>query len=87
MAQLLLPNNTTLVNTVDFCQLASPNAPLSSFGFVLFEEDQMKDKFGDYYADPIFTTGVTEGGEESWLDENATAVLINRYNGTLVKGN
>jgi type II secretory pathway pseudopilin PulG len=92
MAQLLLPNNTTLLNTDDFCQLKSPNAPLSSFGFVLFEEDLMKDKFGEGYAtDPTYSganyNSSTEKPEEQWLDDNATAVLINRYNGTLVKGN
>ncbi|HEX3355964.1 MAG TPA: prepilin-type N-terminal cleavage/methylation domain-containing protein [Tepidisphaeraceae bacterium] len=91
MAQLLIPTvmNNTTPDATDFCQLAKPNAPLSSFGFVLFEEDLMKDKFGEGYAsDPTYSGAnyTTESGEEKWLDENATAVLINRYNGTLVRG-
>jgi hypothetical protein len=24
--------------------------------------------------------------QSSWLDQNATAVVVNRYNGTLIKG-
>ncbi len=74
---------------------ATPDYPTASLGFVLFDEGVVKDKFGDTYrGDPAYrlptaTTYATDGeesGEESWFDDNATAVLINRYNGTLVKG-
>ncbi len=30
--------------------------------------------------------GTGEGSEEGWLDVNATPILINRYNGTLIRG-
>lgn len=33
-----------------------------------------------------YTTGSPEYLEEQWLDGNSTAILINRYNGSLVKG-
>ena len=27
-----------------------------------------------------------EQGEETWIDENSTPLLVNRFNGTLVRG-
>ena len=47
---------------------------------------------GDPYhgdTDPQFAGGGyddDEAREERWLDQNATPVLINRYNGTLIRG-
>ena len=71
-------------------------APLSSFGFVLFDRGTAEDKFGSgvdgfnkdvwFVLNKPIPPGDPEIGEESWLDDNSTAVLINRYNGTLVKG-
>ena len=61
--------------------VAVNNIPLSSFGFVLFDHGTFKDKgFND--NDPTTLNSPVE----TWLRSEATAVLINRYNGTLVKG-
>jgi prepilin-type N-terminal cleavage/methylation domain-containing protein len=38
-----------------------------------------------YTATPAGIT-ISEAQEEAWLDQNATPLLINRYNGTLVRG-
>jgi prepilin-type N-terminal cleavage/methylation domain-containing protein len=64
--------------------------PGSAVGFVLFDNEIPLNKFGTTYTDDSnFTNSVTTGSEqaeEKWFDDNATPVLINRYNGTLVKG-
>lgn len=43
----------------------------------------MRDPYEDDYRNPI---GSAETDEQTWLDNNATPFLINRYNGTLIKG-
>lgn len=64
--------------------------PLSLFGFILFDSEPFKN-LGYTEIDPQYEgaagsyTG-TELAEETWLDNNAVPVLINRYNGTLVRG-
>jgi Tfp pilus assembly protein FimT len=69
----------------------------SSFGLVLFDKDAFQsqgfDTIDPTYSPHIspksgsYTTGSpSEQTEESWLDQNATPLLINRFNGTLVKG-
>ena len=59
---------------------------MSSFGLVLLDGDAFANNasLGDPQA-----TGATYGtelGEEQWIDENSVPLLINRYNGTLVRG-
>jgi hypothetical protein len=60
----------------------------SAFGFVLVDAERFRNNGNDAdpQADVAGTYATNELGEESWLDDNATAVLINRYNGTLVRG-
>jgi len=71
--------------------------PRTQFGFVLYDEESFRNLFStpnDPYGehDPQFTGGgqvgasSPEGKEEKWLDDNALPVLINRYNGTLIRG-
>ena len=70
--------------------------PLSLFGFVLYDASafgaqDFGGQPGTVLADPQFNSqlgsyGNPEAAEERWLDENAAPVLINRYNGTLVRG-
>jgi Tfp pilus assembly protein FimT len=73
----------------------------SSVGVVLFDEDAFtgnNTKASGYSNDAdtdfggqAFTTGPNgayapeETAEETWLDQNSTPVLVNRYNGTLVR--
>lgn len=64
----------------------------SQFGFVLYDQEPMSNQFGtadDPNADKDPQLGgpsPREKEEETWLDQNALPVLINRYNGTLVRG-
>ena len=45
----------------------------SQFGLVLYDTEALANQ------------GVTGTAEETWLDTNATPVLVNRYNGTLLR--
>jgi hypothetical protein len=66
----------------------------SQFGLVLFQRDAYQSQ-GFTNADPTYTStsntsystgSPSEKQADTWLDQNATPLLINRYNGTLVKG-
>lgn len=61
----------------------------SQFGLVMFERDLFATQNGndaDYAIDATGAPPATETTEEAWLDNNSTPILINRYTGTLVKG-
>ena len=56
----------------------------SAVGFVLFESQPFQDN-NFTREDPMpYTTA--EQAEEQWLDANAVPFLLNRYNGTLIRG-
>jgi Tfp pilus assembly protein FimT len=64
-----------------------------SFGLVLFDKDAFQSQGFDTidptyspHSKASYTTAPNEQTEESWLDQNATPLLINRFNGTLIKG-
>jgi type II secretory pathway pseudopilin PulG len=64
-------------------------APSSSLGFLLCDREGHKNNGS--MGDPLFAggagaTNAAETGEEAWLDENGTPLIINRYNGTLTQG-
>ena len=64
--------------------------PRSQFGFALFDAQPFR-TLGFTDADPQFDPGAggyatPEQDEEKWIDQNGIPVLINRYNGTLVRG-
>jgi type II secretory pathway pseudopilin PulG len=68
------------------------NQPAQSlFGFVLYDAEPYRSA-GFGAADPQYTAGGggygsgNERDEEAWLDQNGMPILINRYNGTLVRG-
>lgn len=56
----------------------------SQLGVVLFEEQPFRNAGFTLQDQEI--SGGNDFAEEAWLDENATPLLVNRYNGTLVKG-
>jgi prepilin-type N-terminal cleavage/methylation domain-containing protein len=61
--------------------------PQSQFGFVLFDRDAFLNQGfpdGDYGLDQSVTS--YNAAKDTWLDANSTPVLVNRYNGTLIKG-
>jgi hypothetical protein len=74
--------------------------PRSQFGFVLFDNEAYRSanaKQGSTSSrienDLQFASGgqlyqndPTEKAKEDWLDNNSTPLLVNRYNGTLVRG-
>ena len=68
----------------------SPTSHRSNFGFVLYDEETFKNQSGFNDQDPQIEAGgpitPAERKEETWLDTNALPVLINRYNGTLIRG-
>lgn len=85
-------NNRTDV-PVNFVGSANPPVAVQSqFGLALFDVEAFRNSGysdGDPVIDPAITyTGVTpnESDEEAWTDQNATPILINRYNGTLIVG-
>ena len=77
--QVLTPNTTS-----------NPVAARSQFGFVVYDNEAFSNLgFNDgdsQFGDPSPRETSNADGEEKWLDTNALPVLINRYNGTLVRG-
>jgi len=68
----------------------SKKPPQSLFGFVLYDAEPFR-TLGFTDSDPEFDPSAgsyagREKDEEAWLDKNGIPVLINRYNGTLVRG-
>jgi type II secretory pathway pseudopilin PulG len=69
----------------------------SQFGFVIFDHEAFKAQAytdGDDVLDPTNVSGgygspnsspPSEADEENWLDKSSTPILINRYNGTLIR--
>lgn len=65
----------------------------SSLGFVMFDGDTLREQFGDgrnvdfdtQIASEAVNPFAGEMPEETWLDENSIPVLVNRYNGTLIR--
>lgn len=62
----------------------------SQVGFVLFDEEAFKNNGGTnddlQIRDPAALFADPEFSEEQWLDNNSVPILVNRYNGSLVKG-
>ena len=70
-----------------------PTAPLaySKIGLVLYESEEFNSLHNDGRQadfDPQVEANAdgAEAAEEEWLDANATPLLVNRYNGTLLAG-
>lgn len=65
----------------------------SSFGYVLYDRETFQTQGftdADFYVQnpqmaPITAYAPGERAEEAWLDNNGFAILINRYNGSLIK--
>jgi hypothetical protein len=54
-------------------------------GLTVFERQAFVNRFGEAgWTDGTYTAAELE--EERWLDDNGIPVLVNRYNGTLVRG-
>jgi hypothetical protein len=79
--------------------LVPAGPPRSQFGFAVYDQEafdnlgftagdpQVNSSVGAYGSDNQNWENATgEAKEERWIDANATPVLVNRNNGTLVKG-
>lgn len=94
----LLKVDTPTTPTTDLVPVMN-GLPLSSqFGFVLFDREAFKTQSftdGDTGMDSAVAaygaastpaaSPPTEADEEAWLDKNSAPILINRYNGTLIR--
>lgn len=76
---------------------AFATVPYSQLGLVLFDSDEFKsqgfsDSDSDQWSNGSLWTGSnavqfsSEQTEETWIDQHSTPVLINRFNGTLIRG-
>ena len=67
----------------------APTFPIhSQFGVVLYDEENFRTQ-GWTNADPLnenVALSPAEQNEEGWLDRESLSLLINRYNGTLMRG-
>ncbi len=68
---------------------------VSQVGLILFDGDAFKtlgftdddaDLIKQSYSTPWASTNISEKTEETWLDTHSTPVMINRFDGTLIKG-
>jgi type II secretory pathway pseudopilin PulG len=80
---------STVTNTP--ANLSPSPYPQSCFGFVLFDRDALMNQSGvttegDVGWGDSNASANNESAKDTWLDSNSTPVLINRYNGTLLKG-
>jgi type II secretory pathway pseudopilin PulG len=83
-----------LTNSAGSVEYAMAPGVYSQFGLVLYDRDAYQNQ-GYTNSDPTYTstsntnysTGTpSEKQADQWLDQNAAPLLINRFNGTLVKG-
>jgi hypothetical protein len=79
---------------------ATPPPPQSAFGLVVFSAEPFKGQdFSDSDAQPSGSGfanvpnaklsgyfGGPEQKEEEWIDQNSVPLIINRYNGTVIRG-
>jgi prepilin-type N-terminal cleavage/methylation domain-containing protein len=98
LGEILFGRTSSSGGDADIVPFAPPAGPAeaamlrSHIGFVLFESEPYFNQFGGAETalpDPQVTGGtyaLDEQNEEQWLDQNAVPFLINRYNGTLIRG-
>jgi prepilin-type N-terminal cleavage/methylation domain-containing protein len=63
--------------------------PYGQFGLVLFDRDAFLNQPGftdGSFGEDTTVTQTVQSSKDLWLDQNSTPVLVNRYNGTLIKG-
>jgi prepilin-type N-terminal cleavage/methylation domain-containing protein len=77
----------TSTGGTDFTPPSTPGPIRSQFGLVLIDRESFMNN-GDLTDVQVAggTYATKEQGEEAWLDDNATPLVVNRYNGTLVRG-
>ena len=57
----------------------------SQIGFVLFDREAFRTQTGTNGANFTDANGTIGTDKNNWLDQNATPILVNRYNGTLLR--
>lgn len=83
--------DTAHMDVLPVLDLTSLKTQRSQVGLILFDETAFRASDDRNNGDPQIDTTLSpysprELEEETWLDNNAVPLLINRYNGTLVKG-
>jgi type II secretory pathway pseudopilin PulG len=100
LGKLLNPSVAATTPTLAFDVIPGPNSMTSlvrsQFGLVMYQQDAFMNATGgglnlvgreaDASVSGANYMTIGEKPEEDWLDNNATPLMINRYNGTLVKG-
>lgn len=81
----------TLTNAIDIVPSKTGNlgTQRSAVGVIVFDNELFRAIDDNSPTDPQISGGAyvgAEQNEETWLDQNGSALLINRYNGTLIKG-
>ncbi len=87
MAAMLTDGTLSTVGTGSMTDFVVPGTTFSQVGVVLYLNEQFNG-FGYTLTDPQIdgTAYGAESAEETWLDNNGSIVLVNRFNGTLLKG-
>ena len=57
----------------------------SQIGFVLFDREAFRTQAGSNGANFNDQNGAIGADKNTWLDQNSTPILVNRYNGTLLR--
>ena len=91
----LVPAGTNMTFTYNYPVAASPAVLRSQFGLALYQRQALENQSSysrDDYSVRVYNQTLTsytstgEGAEEDWLDKNAIPLMVNRYNGTLIRG-
>lgn len=84
-------NSTVVIPAANFIpannQPTAASPMQSAYGLILFDREAFANNGG--VEDPQANEqpyGTGELGEEAWIDNNGTPLMVNRYNGTLVRG-
>ena len=90
LGSMLFPVTSSPSAAFDLTPGTAAAPPRSQFGLVMYQLDDFTNNGGSQEDPTIsgqpYTLNGPEYNEEVWLDNNATPLMINRYNGTLVKG-
>lgn len=75
--QVIVARESNLYRQIDATNPSGPGAQVASqIGLMLFEDERFKSE----------TEGLTPAQIQTWIANNGTPLLVNRYNATVVKG-
>ncbi|GIW75030.1 MAG: hypothetical protein KatS3mg104_0093 [Phycisphaerae bacterium] len=74
--QVVVAQESELYRQIDDSATGPGTQVASQIGLMLFEDERFKSE----------TEGQTPSAKQTWIDNNGTPLLVNRYNATVVKG-